>query len=380
MDYLTKSLGTLPNGKPVFYEKDLALIPRSEWGNVLLIDDQAYNIDLQKGTFYTKTSKGAVRYNFLKENGSKTVPASKYESFNDAKSQVASSSDYFASNSYKAPSRVDTNSQTGEKGETGEPIETGKGGAVTTKADIQELADSFEFQSLPEDQQELVRNVFQVIAENDIDNAERLAAAFETAEKVSDPFFKQQIRVARDAIERGFVSIDQEEQYKEKQLTKNLEDLKQDLETRKEFIGLEEQAALRGIEREYETTLKSTRQNLAARGMSSSSAREETEQLINETTGDLRESTKRKFGAQMTEALRTGDRAERDTQSEIERLRELTTGKKMELFRGAEETLGTAGLGDLNINQNLDPLGNLVGDIPQAQAKDIISGATQLIF
>lgn len=256
----------------------------------------------------------------------------------------------------------------------------GTGEAVTPNTDISELTNSLEFSSLPEDQQELVRNVFQVIAENDTDNAERLAAAFETAEKVSDPFFKQQIRIARDAIERGFVSIDQEEQFREKQLQTNLADLKQDLETRKEFIGLEEQAALKGIEREYTQTLKSTRQSLAARGMSSSSVREESEQLIEETTGDLRESTKRRFGAQMTEALRSGERGERDTQSELERLRELTKDKKLELFRGAEETLGTAGLGKLNINQNIDPLGDLVGDIPQAQAKDIISGATQLIF
>lgn len=260
------------------------------------------------------------------------------------------------------------------------PTVGGDGGAVLPKTDISELANSIEFKSLPQDQQELVRQVFQTIAENDVDNAERLAVAFETAESVSDPFFKQQIRIARDAIERGFVSIDQEDQFREQQLRTNLADLKQDLETRREYLGLEEQAALRGIEREYTQNLKLTRQNLAARGFSSSSMREEAETLLDETTGDLRESTQRRFGAQISEVATQLNRGERDFQTELSRLQELSKEKRLELFRGAEETLGTAGLSGLQGAEGLGPLGDLVGDIPQKQAQDIISGATQLIF
>lgn len=243
---------------------------------------------------------------------------------------------------------------------------------------LDELTASAEFQGLPEDQQELVKQVYQVIAENDIDNAQRLAAAFETATKISDPFFKQQIRIAKDAIERGFVSIDQEEEFREQQLTNQLKDLREDVATKKEFLGLEEQAALRGLEREFESTLKTTRQNLAASGFSSSSRRAETEEILNETTGDLRESTKRRFGAQVSDLATSLGRGERDIQSEVQRLTELTKSKKLDLFRQAEETLGTKNLPSLNTTA--DPLGSIVGEIPQAQTRDIISGATSLIF
>lgn len=243
---------------------------------------------------------------------------------------------------------------------------------------LDELTASEEFKSLPEDQQDLVKQVYQVIAENDIDNAQRLAAAFETATKISDPFFKQQIRIAKDAIERGFVSIDQEDEFREQQLTNQLKDLREDVATKKEFLGLEEQAALRGLEREFESTLKNTRQDLAARGMSSSSRRAETEQILNETTGDLRESTKRRFGAQVSDLATSLDRGERDIQSEVQRLTELTKEKKLDLFRQAEETLGTKNLPSLNTTAS--PLGDIVGELPSAQTRDIIQGATSLIF
>lgn len=243
---------------------------------------------------------------------------------------------------------------------------------------LEELKNTAEFKALPSDQQELVSQVYSVIAENDIDNAERLSSAFKTAAKISDPFFKQQILIAKDAIERGFVSIDQDQQYQEKQLSTRLKDLREDVENRKEYIGLEEQSALRGLERQYQQQQKQVRQNMAASGFTSSSRREETEGLLNETTGDLRESTKRSFGMQMRDTNKSLERGERDVQSEIERLTELTKGKKLELFRQAEQTLGSKNLPSLNTN--LDPLGGIVGDIPQAQTRDIIQGAQSLIF
>lgn len=240
------------------------------------------------------------------------------------------------------------------------------------------LRNSAEFKALSEDQQQAVLQVYQAIAANDTDNAERLAAAFKTSAAISDPFFKQELRLAVDAIERGFVSIDQEEEYKARQLQQNQQELEQDLQTKKDYLNFEEQAALRQIGRQYGEDLKAVRQSMAATGKTFSSERAETEGLLEESTGDLRESTQRKFGIQQTEIQQTGERASRTTQQELDRLTELSKDKRISLLREAEAQVGTKNLPDLNTN--LSPLGDIVGDIPQRQTSDIISGAQNLLF
>lgn len=240
------------------------------------------------------------------------------------------------------------------------------------------LLSAEEFKSLPKDQQEVVKAVYMAIGENNTESASRLVSAFQAAEKLADPYFKQQIRLASDAVERGFVQVDQELQFEEMQSARRLKDLQDDIATRGEYLGLEEQNALKGIEREYKQTLDTTRQNLAATGRSSSSVRAETEQLINESTGDLRESTKRSFGQQKKEIQDKLTRGQRDTQAEIQRLRDVAKQNKTGLFRKAEEQLGTSGLPRLNFD--VTPLGNVTGSIYEDKQNDIIGAVKNLMF
>lgn len=231
---------------------------------------------------------------------------------------------------------------------------------------------------LPKDQQEVVKAIYLAIGENNAESAQKLVSAFKAAEKLADPYFKQQIRLASDAVERGFVQVDKELEFEEMQASRRLKDLQDDIAARGEYLGLEEENALRGIEREYKQTLDTTRQNLAATGRSSSSVRAETEQLIEESTGDLRESTKRSFGQQKKEIGDKLTRGVRDTQAEVERLREVAKQSKTGLFRKAEEQLGTAGLPRLNFDVN--PLGGIYGTINEDKQNDIIGSVKNLLF
>ncbi|MDQ5955612.1 MAG: binding 1 protein, partial [Patescibacteria group bacterium] len=206
----------------------------------------------------------------------------------------------------------------------------------------------------------------------------KLVAAFKAAEKLADPYFKQQIRLASDAVERGFVQVDKELEFEEMQASRRLKDLQDDIATRSEYLSLEEQNALKGIEREYKTTLDTTRQNLAASGFGSSSKRADTEQLIDESTGDLRESTKRSFGQQKLDANNQLVRGQRDIQSEVQRLKEVAKQSKTGLFRKAEEELGTSGLPKLNFDVN--PLGGMVGSINEDKQNDILGAVRNLVF
>ncbi len=240
------------------------------------------------------------------------------------------------------------------------------------------IRNSTQFKSLSDDQKEAVLAVFEAIATNDSEKAGKIAAAFKAAADISNPFFKQELRLAVDAIERGFVSIDQEEEYKRKQLQTNLADLEQDIATQKDYLGLEEQAALRGIERQYRQDLDTTRQNLAATGKTSSSERIRVEDIIEESTGELRESTGRRFGLERTDLERRGQRGNRDTQAELARLAEVTRASRIDFLRSGEAKVGSKNLPRLGMN--VDRLGNIVGDIEQRQTADIIAGANNLLF
>jgi DNA-binding Lrp family transcriptional regulator len=249
---------------------------------------------------------------------------------------------------------------------------------TTGKFSYDPLLSTREFTSLPKDQQEVVKAIYGAIGENNTEGAKRLLSAFSASEKLADPYFKQQIRLASDALERGFVSIDKELDFSEKQAQRRLKDLKEDVALRGEYLTLEEQNALGGIERQYEETIKSTRQNLAASGFGSSSIRSETEALIDETTGDLRESTKRQFGAQKTANQNILSREQRDTRSEVNRLREVAKQNKTGLFRSGEEKLGSDTLSKLRLG--MKPLGDVFGSINEARTNDVISGVKNLIF
>lgn len=241
-----------------------------------------------------------------------------------------------------------------------------------------ELIASSEYNALPKDQQEVVRAVFGAIGANNVESAKRLVSAFEAAEKLADPFFKQQIRLAKDAVERGFVAVDQELEFEKMQAERRLQDLRTDIETQSEYLTLEETNDLKSLEREYKQNLDTTRQNLAATGMSSSSIRAEKEQILEDVTGDLRESTQRRFGYQRSQLRNQLTRNERDVSSEIARLTEVAKQNKTTLFRQAEEKLGSGNLPSLNFD--VKPLGNVIGSIEQDRQNDVIGAVKNLIF
>ena len=244
--------------------------------------------------------------------------------------------------------------------------------------DFSDLENNPEFKKLSSDDQEAVRAVFKAVASNDQKLASRLAESFEAAAKINDPFFAQQLRIAVDAIERGYVSIDKQAEFEEQQIQNRLSDLQTDIANRKEFLTLEEQSILGGIERQFKVQLDNTRNNLAATGFTQSTRRAEQEGLLEEERGSLVESTQRQFGAQQTQASLDLSRGTRDTQAEIQRLSDIAKEQKTSLLRQAEEQVGTANLP--NLGSGIDPLGDIYGNIPQQKLQDTINAATSFVF
>lgn len=235
-----------------------------------------------------------------------------------------------------------------------------------------------EFNALSEEDQESVLAVFAVIAGNDKTQADRLAKAFQVASKINDPVFSQQLRLAVDAIERGFVSIDNEAEFAEQQLQSRLSDLREDFERNKSFFTLEQITAMKEIDRAFAQNLDVLQTNLAATGFTSSSRRTKKEGFLSDATGDLRESTSRKFEFQLDQNRASLDRGERNTSSELARLKQLTEEGKLDFLRGGEAEVGTENLPSLPGAP--DPLGDIFGKIPADKLQSTINAATSFVF
>lgn len=253
------------------------------------------------------------------------------------------------------------------------------GTGTFSQYDDSTLRNSPEFKALSPEDQDAVLAVFGAIAGNDKEQAARLAEAFSAASKINDPYFNQQLRIAVDAIERGYVSIDEEGAYAQLQLDRRRADLNEDLERTKEYLTAEQATALRDIERSYGVELENLQQNLAATGFTSSSRRLNKEGLLNEATGDLRESTNRKFGFQIASSELDAERGNRDITSEVERLKQLTQEKKLDFLRSAEQQVGTGNLPSLS-GDVPSPLGGIYGDLPSQKLQNTINAATDFVF
>ena len=250
--------------------------------------------------------------------------------------------------------------------------------APSGDVDFSGLERSEAYRKLSKDDQEAVRAVFSAIAGNDQVQATRLAEAFKASSKINDPYFSQKMRLAVDAIERGYVAIDQQAEYAEEQLVNRRNDLRKDMESKRDFLTLEQATAMKEMDRNYGVQLETLQNNMAASGFTNSSRRAKKRGLLDEATGDMRESSNRRFTYQAEQDQNTLARGERDSAAEVARLKELTEKGKLDFLRQAEERVGTDNLPSLS--NDPAPLGDIYGNIPEEKLKNTISAATSFVF
>ena len=237
------------------------------------------------------------------------------------------------------------------------------------------LINSPEFLALPEDYQNAILSFFNYASSGNTEQLNRLKEGFEVAYKTSDAFFQQQIRLFTDEIERSFVNLEDQLAYGEAQLQKRLGDLQESVEANKDYLSFQQQQQLGQLARQYDLQLKDTRQQMAQSGFTQSTRRAEAEQILEETTGELKESTQRQFAYQTGLLERQLSQTQGDVQMETERLRELAQSGRLDLAAQAEKQLGTAGASGIpQIAQSgYTPTGGIVGEVEKKKYKDILN-------
>jgi len=236
-----------------------------------------------------------------------------------------------------------------------------------------------EFRAMSKEDQEVALLIFGAIASGDEIQAKRFIEGFEAYAKMNDPYFASQLRMASDAIQRGYVAIDKEAEFAENQIIKRQDDLEQDYQSKKEFLSLEQASAMREVQRSYGQNLDNLQTNMAATGFTQSSRRAKKRGILDEATGDLRESKNRAFNYQQTQSDNSLARSTRDNASETARLKRVTEENKLDFLRTKEAKVGTANLPDLGGDAPA-PLGDIYGSIPEQKLQNSISAAQSFIF
>lgn len=231
--------------------------------------------------------------------------------------------------------------------------------------------------NLSADQKTMIQQIYDAVSDNDIDKATKLSAAMGAAIEFSNPYFKAQVRLATNALERGVAAQEGDLAFKEKQLSNIVNDTLADVASAKGYLSLQEQQELTGLARRKKEDLNATSEQMAALGKTSSSVRTKKENLITDINQGLVESTQRSFSEKQTGLTNQASRLQRDTSLAVDRYRELAAAGKLDILRGTEEKVGSAALGNLGFS-NL--LGDVGGSIPREQAKDSLSFANNFVF
>jgi predicted HTH domain antitoxin len=322
------------------------------------------SVQIKKGSSTKTVEVGSSSYKKYLADGYKVVPGTEK---NAPKSSSSSSNSTPSSSSTKTSSSSSSSNNNSSSSSN----------SVGTYND-NDLKGTNEFKALSAEDQEAVLAVFNAVASNDKTQATRMIEAFKASSKINDPYFAQQLKLAVDAIERGYVSIDKEAEFAELQLKNRLADIKSEFESRKQYLTLEQAGTLKQIEQSYQQNLEGLQENMASTGFTQSSRRKQKEEFLQEATGDLRESTQRKFSFDIASGQEAINISERDTQSEIERLKKLTEEKKLDFLRSAEKQVGSKGLP--NLSGAPAPLGGIYGDIPEEKLKSTLSATQSFVF
>lgn len=240
-----------------------------------------------------------------------------------------------------------------------------------------ELLQILQNPTLTGDQKAIIQSVFNAVSSNDADTASKIQAAMKAASEYSDPYFKAQIQLATDALDRGIHAKDGDLSYQETSLKNALDKLKADTTASRDQLSFAHAQELQQLGQKYETDLSTTRDNLASSGFTSSSKRARAEQILNDQNKGLVESSNKGYSYQTGNLDRTLSTSDAATQAQIENLRRLASEGKIDLLRQGEAAVGSDKLASLGYT---GLLGNVGGSIPRQKTLDAVNFANSFVF
>lgn len=225
--------------------------------------------------------------------------------------------------------------------------------------------------NLTSDQRKAIEAIFQATSTNDQQAATRFLSAMNASTEFSSPYFKAQSALATDALTRGLQANDGDLSYKQNQLSKTLEDLRENTTASLDQLDFTHQQELKNLAVSLEKDLQDNAQGLAATGKTASSIRARTDKLLSENTNGLVESSNRKFSFDKGNLMRDLDSKKLSTSTDIAYLKDKNTQDRIAKLRETEAKVGSDALAGAGFTNGL--FGGVFGSLPQQQQEQAIS-------
>lgn len=242
------------------------------------------------------------------------------------------------------------------------------GMSAADRAELQKIIDN---PNLTADQRVAIQAISSAITSGDKDRVLRIKAAMSSAMQFSNPYFKAQVRMAIDALERSTQSQEGNLAFQKAQKERTI----QDLDATSEYLTLEQANEVKQLTNKYQTDIATLDDSMAASGFTASSRRTRSDQILKEQSQGLIESSGRTLGYKQANI----NLQVTDTQAQIANLQRLAAEGKLESLRDTEKEVGTTALSSLGYSDLL-PGGGVGGTLPRQQVQDAISYASNPNF
>lgn len=225
------------------------------------------------------------------------------------------------------------------------------------------------FKNLTSDQQQYLTYTYNTITSVNSADQEANKKALEEAMKLADPYSKQQISMALDEVTRVMGGTSQDLSSAVGSLHTKVDQIKKDLAYNKEQLSLEQQADMSQLMRNYQSQLGNLQTQMVESGLAFSSPRKEAERRLAEEQGAMGQALSRRT-AQSLRELETGSlRNIQSTSQQIADTSRQGAEKLTDIYRSAEQTLGTKNLPTFG---GVNPLGNITGSIEENRQSAIL--------
>jgi len=239
-----------------------------------------------------------------------------------------------------------------------------------------ELFDDPYYMQLDADSKAIIAYNWSILEGQDAERASAFADALVEATGQADIFFGEQLNIIKDQIGRDFQSVGFDLASQEADFTLRKDNIDKELASGTSFLTAEEQASLAVQSADYDQQILGLRENLAGRGLSSSTIRTRSEEQSAEQNKGVVESINRRTQKQIDDLKRTSAFNTATIDSASADAKRKAREDRTNFIRSAEESIGTDALKGLGFDEFL--LGGITGSVAGDKASDILARVNAL--
>lgn len=234
------------------------------------------------------------------------------------------------------------------------------------------------YKQLDSENRQLLEYYWGILSGGNEQKMQAFQQALGLAKKQADPYFAEKINVFSDEVKRSLGSLSADLGSREFELSRRKKEIVDNLNYNKQYLSAEQQAELARQADAYDAELEGLRENMASRGLSSSTIRTKAEDRLNRANEDFITSSERKYNYQLGGMSRDAMSNLADYEQQLADLRRKTLENKTDIVRKGESYLGTDLVNNIQGSDGLS-LGGVSGTLLEDKTRDILTRTQGLL-